>query len=150
MKAPNFSLPDQNGDVHTLTQYVGKWVIVYFYPKDNTPGCTKEACNFRDGREVLEAAGAVLLGISKDTVGSHKRFIDAFSLNFTLLSDRDTETIKAYGAWGKKKFMGREFMGILRNTYLINPDGEITKTYESVDPATHVDELLKDLKQLSS
>lgn len=150
MKAPNFSLPDQNNNIHTLEQYAGKWVIVYFYPKDATPGCTKEACNFRDGREVLEATGAVVLGISKDSVASHKKFADAHKLNFTLLSDTSTETIQAYGAWGKKKFMGREYMGIERNTYLINPNGEIVKEYKGVNPLTHVGELLKDLRELSN
>ncbi len=148
MKAPNFSLPDQNNNVHALAQYAGKWVIVYFYPKDATPGCTKEACNFRDGRQVLKDAGAVVLGISKDTVASHKKFADKHNLNFTLLSDTSTETIQAYGAWAQKKFMGREYMGINRNTYLINPEGDIAKTYEGVNPLTHVGELLKDLKTL--
>jgi thioredoxin-dependent peroxiredoxin len=150
MKAPNFSLLDQNNNTHTLTQYAGKWVIVYFYPKDATPGCTKEACSFRDGREVLEATGAVVLGISKDSVASHKKFAEAHKLNFTLLSDTSTETIQAFGAWGKKKFIGREYEGILRNTYLINTSGDIAKTYEGVNPLTHVGELLKDLKQLSN
>lgn len=150
MKAPNFSLPDQNNNIHTLDQYKGKWVIVYFYPKDATPGCTKEACSFRDGREVLESTGAVVLGISKDSVASHKKFADAHNLNFTLLSDTSTETIQAFGAWGKKKFMGREYMGIERNTYLIDPAGEIVKEYKGVNPLTHVGELLKDLQALQS
>jgi peroxiredoxin Q/BCP len=149
MKAPNFSLPDQNNNIHTLADYSGKWLVVYFYPKDSTPGCTKEACNFRDGREILEQAGAAVLGISKDSVASHKKFADAHKLNFTLLSDTSTETIQAFGAWGRKKFMGREYDGIKRNTYLINPSGEIVKTYEDVNPMTHVGELLKDLKKLS-
>lgn len=147
MKAPNFSLPDQNNNIHTLEQYAGKWVIVYFYPKDATPGCTKEACSFRDGREVLESTGAVVLGISKDSVASHKKFADAHNLNFTLLSDTSTETIQAFGAWGKKKFMGREYMGIERNTYLINPASEIVKEYKGVNPLTHVGEVLKDLAE---
>lgn len=129
---------------------MGSWVIVYFYPKDATPGCTKEACNFRDGRQILEAAGAVVLGVSKDTVASHKKFVDAHNLNFTLLSDTNTETIQAFGSWGKKKFMGREYEGIKRNTYLISPKGEIVKTYENVNPLTHVGALLKDLKELSA
>ena len=150
MQAPDFSLPDQNGITHTLKQYKGKWVVVYFYPKDATPGCTKEACNFRDGREFLEGAGAVVLGISKDSVASHKKFADAHKLNFTLLSDTSTETIQAFGAWGKKKFMGREYEGINRNTYLINPKGEIVKEYKGVNPLTHVGELLKDLQDLKT
>lgn len=125
-------------------------MIVYFYPKDATPGCTKEACSFRDGREVLESTGAVVLGISKDSVASHKKFADAHNLNFTLLSDTSTETIQAFGAWGKKKFMGREYMGIERNTYLIDPAGEIVKEYKGVNPLTHVGELLKDLQALQS
>ena len=150
MKAPEFTLPDQNGKMHSLKDYLGKWVIVYFYPKDATPGCTKEACNFRDGREFLESAGAVVLGISKDSVASHKKFADKHELNFTLLSDETTETIKAYGAWGNKKFMGREYEGINRDTYLINPQGEIAKEYKGVNPLTHVGDLLKDLKALAN
>ncbi len=149
MKAPNFSLPDQNNKIHTLNDYAGKWVVVYFYPKDATPGCTKEACSFRDGRQILVDTGAVVLGISKDTVASHKKFADAHNLNFTLLSDTTTETIQAFGAWSKKKFIGHEYMGIDRNTYLINPAGEIAKTYKGVNPLTHVGEVLKDLKLLS-
>ena len=149
MKAPDFSLPDQNGKTHTLEQYKGKWVIVYFYPKDATPGCTKEACSFRDGRDLLEDAGAIVLGISKDTVASHKKFAEKHNLNFTLLSDTSTDTIKAYGSWGEKKFMGKVFDGIKRNTYLINPVGEIVKTYEGVNPLTHVSEVLKDLESLN-
>lgn len=150
MKAPEFTLPDQNGKMHSLKDYLGKWVIVYFYPKDATPGCTKEACSFRDGREFLESAGAVVLGISKDSVASHKKFADKHELNFTLLSDETTETIKAYGAWGNKKFMGREYEGINRDTYLINPQGEIAKEYKGVNPLTHVGDLLKDLKALAN
>lgn len=149
MKTPDFSLPDQNGVIHTLSQYAGKWVVVYFYPKDNTPGCTKEACSFRDGRQFLEDAGVIVLGVSKDSVKSHKKFEEAHNLNFTLLSDTSTDTIQAFGAWGKKKFMGREYMGINRNTYLINPKGEIAKTYEGVNPATHVSELFNDIKSLN-
>lgn len=149
MKTPEFSLPDQNGTLHTLSQYAGKWVVVYFYPKDATPGCTKEACSFRDGRTFLEEAGAVVLGISKDSVASHKKFAEKHKLNFTLLSDTSTETIQAFGAWNSKKFMGKEYMGISRNTYLVNPSGDIVKTYEGVNPLTHVSELLKDLKELS-
>ena len=109
MKAPAFSLKDQNGVVHTLEQYKGEWVVLYFYPKDATPGCTKEACAFRDGRDVLTQYGAVVLGVSKDSVESHKKFADKHKLTFTLLSDPEAETVKAYGAWGKKKFMGKTY-----------------------------------------
>ena len=145
MKAPDFSLPDQNGNMHTLSQYKGKWVVLYFYPKYATPGCTKEACSFRDGREFLENSGAIVLGVSKDSVASHKKFAEKHKLNFTLLSDESTETIQTFGAWGKKKFMGKEYEGIKRNTYLINPSGEIEKVYENVNPITHVGEVFKDL-----
>ncbi len=147
MKAPNFTLADQNGTMHTLDDNDGKWLVLYFYPKDSTPGCTKEACSFRDGRQFLEEAGAVVFGVSKDSVASHKKFAEKHNLNFTLLSDPTAETIKAYGAWGEKKFMGRVYDGIKRNTYLINPMGEIIKTYEGVNPITHVSEVLKDLKE---
>jgi peroxiredoxin Q/BCP len=150
MQATNFSLQDQNGTIHTLDQYKGKWVVLYFYPKDDTPGCTKEACNFRDNFHILENIGVQILGVSKDTVQSHKRFADKFNLNFPLLSDPTAETIKAYKAWGKKKFMGREFEGILRNTYLIDKEGNISKVYEGVNPTIHAEELIKDIKNLSA
>ncbi len=149
MKAHQFSLPDQNGNVHTLSDYGGKWVILYFYPKDDTPGCTKEACAYRDISSVFQKQNAVILGISKDSVASHKKFTTKYSLPFPLLSDPELTTIKAYGAWGKKKFLGREYEGILRNTYLINPKGEIVKTYEKVDPVKHIDLLLSDLSSMS-
>lgn len=148
MKAPEFSLPDQNGIVHSLSDYKGKWLVVYFYPKDDTPGCTKEACNFRDNLDQFEKRGVMIVGISKDSVESHKKFADKFRLNFTLLSDPDHKVIEAYGAWGKKNFMGREFDGIIRNTVLINPKGEIVKEYKKVNPLTHAGELLTDLDAL--
>ncbi len=148
-KAPDFSLQDQDGKTHSLGDYAGKWVVLYFYPKDNTPGCTKEACAFRDAREVIaELGNAVVIGISKDSVASHKKFADSHQLNFTLLSDPEHQTIEAYGAWGLKKFMGREFHGIKRNTYIINPAGDIAKTYEGVNPLTHAKQIIDDLKQL--
>src|SRR6185369_2579565 len=125
MLAPSFALPDQNGKVHKLSDYKGKWLIVYFYPKDDTPGCTKEACAFRDASKDYIKRGVSIVGISKDSVKSHDKFANKFSLNFPLLSDEGLETIKAYGAWGKKKLYGRESHGVFRNTYLINPKGEI-------------------------
>ncbi len=148
MKAPNFKLPDQDGKEHVLGDYTGQWLVIYFYPKDETGGCTKEACSFRDGRDALKEAGLEIVGISKDTVASHKRFADKHGLNFTLLADPSLTTIKAYGAWGMKKFMGREFEGTLRNTYLIDPKGEIVKTYEKVQPAEHAMQILADFKAL--
>lgn len=146
MKATDFSLPDQDGINHRISQYKGKWVIVYFYPKDDTPGCTKEACSFRDASSEFKKAGVVILGISKDSVASHKKFADKYHLTFPLLSDEDKAVIQAYDAWGSKKFMGRTFEGILRKTYLINPAGEIKKVYEKVNPLTHSAEILADLQ----
>ncbi|MBP9820535.1 thioredoxin-dependent thiol peroxidase [Candidatus Saccharibacteria bacterium] len=149
-KAPDFNLPDQDGNMHSLKQYKGKWVILYFYPKDATPGCTKEACSFRDGRDYLQKQGVVVLGVSKDSVESHKKFATKHNLNFTLLSDASADTIKAYGAWGINKFMGKEYEGVKRNTYLIDPSGNIAKTYLKVNPITHVGNITKDLAELKS
>lgn len=146
--APKFTLPDQAGSLRNLSDYAGKWVVVYFYPKDMTPGCTVEACSFRDNLSRLKAAGAVVLGISADSVKRHAKFADNEDLNFPLLADEDKQVIKAYNSWGKKKFMGREFEGIFRNTFLIDPQGVIVKIYESVKPTGHVDEILTDLKAL--
>lgn len=148
MKAPDFTLPDQNGQEHSLKDYSGKWLVVYFYPKDSTPGCTKEACTFRDGRDMLADLGAEVVGISKDSIKSHAKFADKHNLNFTLLSDESTKTIQAFGSWKLKKMMGREYMGITRDTYLINPKGEIVKKYEGVNPLTHFSEVYEDLKKL--
>ena len=148
MKAPNFELPNQIGKIHQLSDYSGKWLIVYFYPKDDTSGCTKEACNFRDASAEYKKRGVEIVGISKDSVKSHKKFADKFDLNFPLLSDESGKTIEAYGAWGEKSMFGKKYMGILRNTYLINPDGEIVKEYKGVKPEFHSVELLTDLKNL--
>jgi peroxiredoxin Q/BCP len=150
MIATDFSLPDQNGTVHTLHQYHGKWVILYFYPKDDTPGCTKEACNFRDSIDQFQKQGVVILGVSKDPVESHKKFADKYKLNFTILSDESKDVIKAYHSWGEKKFMGRTFEGTLRNTYLIDPSGEIKKVYEKVNPLVHATQILADLKSFTA
>lgn len=144
-KAPSFSLPDQDGKIHSLSDYKAKKVLLYFYPKDDTPGCTTEACNFRDGYKDFEKMGLVILGISKDSAKSHKKFADKFHLPFPLLSDEAGEVVEKYNSWGKKKFMGREYMGILRNSFLIDEDGKIVKVYESVKPADHADEVKGDL-----
>lgn len=148
MKAVTFGLKDQDGKIRTLSEFKGKWVVLYFYPKDNTPGCTKEACNFRDSFHELQSLGAQILGVSKDSVASHKKFADKYSLNFPILSDESLEIIKAYGAWGRKKFMGRDYEGTLRNTYLIDPTGNIVKEYKKVNPLTNASEIISDLKNL--
>lgn len=145
MKAPIFTLPDQEGKNHTLTDYKGKWVILYFYPKDDTPGCTKEACEFRDNTEEYNKRNAIVLGVSKDSLQSHKKFAAKHQLLFPILSDESLVTIKAYSAWGEKKFMGRTYNGILRKTFLIGPDGEIKKEYPKVFPLGHAAEILRDI-----
>ena len=145
MKAFDFSLPDQRGKVHKLSDYRGKFIVLYFYPKDDTPGCTKESCGFRDSLELFQEKDAVILGISKDTVVSHKKFAKKFKLNFTIFADVDKKVIKEYKAWGKKSFMGRTFEGTLRKTYLIDKKGDIIKIYENVNPLIHPQEILKDL-----
>lgn len=148
-QAPSFSLPDQNGQLRTLDEFKGQWIVLYFYPKDDTPGCTKEACNFRDVRDSIASLGnAVVIGISKDSVKSHAKFAEKHNLNFTLLSDENHETIAAYGSWGLKKFMGREYEGIKRNTYIIDPKGTIVKEYLGVNPAKHAVEIINDLTEL--
>lgn len=148
-QAPSFSLPDQNGQLRTLDEFKGQWIVLYFYPKDDTPGCTKEACNFRDVRDSIASLGnAVVVGISKDSVKSHAKFAEKHNLNFTLLSDENHETISAYGSWGLKKFMGREYEGIKRNTYIIDPKGIIVKEYLGVNPAKHAVEIINDLTEL--
>lgn len=148
MKAINFTLPDQLGKNHKLTDYKGKWVVLYFYPRDNTPGCTKEACNFRDNISEFKKKGIMVLGVSKDSVSSHEKFSDKYKLNFPILSDPDHKVIEAYGAWGKKKFMGREFEGTIRKTTIIDPKGNIAKVYEKVNPLIHSGEVLQDIKNL--
>ena len=148
-QAPDFSLPDQFGNIHTLKDYAGKWLVLYFYPKDDTPGCTTEACSFRDGRELIAGLkDTEVVGVSKDRVSAHHRFAEKYNLRFTLLSDPEHVTIEAYGAWKPKKFMGREFIGTHRNTVIISPDGQIAKVFEGVDPKTHVGEIIEALKQL--
>ena len=146
-EAPDFSLPDQNGRIHTLHDLRGNWVLIYFYPKDNTPGCTKEACALRDAFPELQTHGCVVFGVSTDSEKSHKKFEEKFKLPFTLLADTDKTLVKAYGVWAPKKFMGREYLGTLRTSFLINPDGMIVKVYEKVKPELHAHEVLFDLTQ---
>ncbi len=150
VKAPNFNLADQNNAFHSLTDYAGKWVVLYFYPKDDTPGCTTEACSFRDEYDYLQEQGIVVLGVSKDSVKSHAKFAEKFNLHFPLLADEDRQVIEKYNAWGLKKFMGREYEGIIRKTFIINPAGKIAKEYPKVTPKQHIGEILADLKELGA
>ncbi|MER3484293.1 MAG: thioredoxin-dependent thiol peroxidase [Meiothermus sp.] len=146
--APAFNLPDQDGKNHSLRDYKGKWVVLYFYPKDDTPGCTKEACNFRDEKGRLEEMGAVVLGVSADDVKSHGEFHGKYGLNFPLLADPSTEVIRQYGAWGIKNMFGRKYEGILRQTFLIDPQGKIAKVWEKVNPEEHAAEVAEALGEL--
>ena len=141
-KAPEFSLKDQDGKTHKLSEYKGKKVIVYFYPRDDTPGCTTEACSFRDSFSDFKKKGAVILGISADDEKSHKKFAEKYSLPFTLLSDPGHETLEKYGAWTKKSMYGKVFMGIQRITYLIDEKGKVMKAFKKVKPDEHAEELL--------
>ncbi len=147
--APEFTLLDQEGASHSLADYRGRSVLIYFYPKDDTPGCTKEACAIRDSFPDFGRLDAVVLGISPDSVSRHKKFAEKYSLPFTLLADEDKAVAKAYGVWGNKKFMGREFEGIMRTSFLVAPDGTIAKVYEKVKPELHAAEVLEDLKALA-
>lgn len=145
--APDFSLNDTNGVTRQLADYVGKWIVLYFYPKDDTPGCTIEACSLRDARDDIAALGAEIIGISKDDASSHDKFKAKYTLNFTLLSDPDMTAINAYGAWGKKQF-GQE--GVLRKTFIINPEGQVVKAYGRVTPLGHGEQIIAELKKQQS
>lgn len=145
-KAPAFKLVDQDGKLQALKDYAGKLLLLYFYPKDDTPGCAKEACMIAEVYKDFKRSGVVVLGVSKDSPKSHKKFADKYSLPFTLLSDESTEMIQSYGAWGEKKMRGKVYLGTFRVSYLIGPDGKIAKVYPDVDPATHALELLADIK----
>lgn len=145
--APEFRLHDSTNSTHTLSQHRGKWVVLYFYPKDDTPGCTVEACGFRDINDALLAQQAVVIGVSRDGGDSHDKFVAKHSLNFLLLSDPEHEAMSAYGAWGKKMY-GRE--GVLRKTFIINPEGQVVKVYGRVMPQGHAAQVLEDIKSLQS
>lgn len=145
--APDFALPDQTGAVRKLSEFRGQPVVLYFYPKDDTPGCTTEACNFRDDYHNYQENGVVVLGVSPDSAKSHTKFIQKYSLPFTLLADEDHKVCDLYGVWGPKKFMGREYEGVLRTTFLIGPDGNILKVFENVKPDGHAAEVFAALKQ---
>ena len=142
-KAPAFTLPDQNGKAHSLTDYAGKKVILYFYPKDNTPGCTKQACGFADRYPQFLEKGAVVLGVSKDSVSSHKNFAQKYALPFPLLSDPEKEVIQAYDVWKEKKNYGKVSLGVVRTTYLIDENGIIIKAMGNVKAAENPERMLE-------
>ena len=144
-KAPDFTLPDQNGNVHSLSDYRGKKVILYFYPKDNTPGCTKQACGFAERYPKFTEKGAVVLGISKDSVASHKKFEEKYGLPFTLLADPELVAIQAYDVWQEKKNYGKTYMGVVRTTYLIDEEGKIAKAFDKVKAADNPEQMLGEL-----
>lgn len=144
-KAPAFSLPDQNGDIHTLEEYRGKKVILYFYPKDNTAGCTKQACGFGERYPQFQEKGAVVIGISKDPVKSHKNFETKYELPFTLLADPELTAIQAYDVWKEKKNYGKVSMGVVRTTYLIDEEGVIIRAYDKVKAADNPQQMLEEL-----
>lgn len=145
-KAPPFSLKDQNGEKKSLKDFLGKKVVLYFYPKDNTSGCTKEACSFNDNLPSFEIIDAVIIGISPDSVQSHKKFVDKYNLNFLLLADDEKKVVEAYGVWKEKSMYGRKYMGVERTTYIIDESGKITQIFLKVKVEGHTNEVLNSLK----
>ena len=144
-KAPDFTLPDQDGNMHFLSEYRGKKVILYFYPKDNTAGCTKQACGFAERYPQFTEKGAVVLGVSKDSVASHKKFEEKYGLPFTLLADPELAAIQAYDVWQEKKNYGKTYMGVVRTTYLIDEEGKIAKAFDKVKAADNPEQMLGEL-----
>ena len=142
-KAPDFTLPDQNGEIHTLKEFKGKKVILYFYPKDNTPGCTRQACAFAAAYEGFKDKNTVVIGISKDSAESHRKFAEKYNLPFILLSDTELTAIKAYDVWQEKKLYGKVSMGVVRSTYIIDENGVIEKVMPKVKPDTNAAEILE-------
>jgi len=136
-KAPAFNLKDQSGKAHKLSDYKGKWVVLYFYPKDNTSGCTKQACQFRDAKSKYDKAKAVVLGVSPDDEKSHAKFVEKFDLPFTLLADPEKKALEKYGVWQEKSMYGRKYMGVVRTTYLIDPNGKVVQRWDKVKVADH-------------
>lgn len=145
-KAPEFQLNDSAGMTHNLSDYHGQAIVLYFYPKDDTPGCTKEACAFRDSYQDFKDAGVEVIGISPDTEKSHTKFSEKYDLPFTLLSDPDHKICDAYGVWGVKKNYGREYEGVYRTTFIISPNGDIKRVFKNVKPSDHVDEVLAEVR----
>ena len=148
MKAYNFCLPNQDNIEICLRDLKGKWIVLYFYPKDNTPGCTTEAKEFSNLLDKFEQLGVIVIGVSPDSPKKHCNFIEKHNLTITLLSDSEKEVLKAYGAWGKKKMYGKEYEGVIRSTFIINPKGEIVKEYKNVRAKGHAAKVLEDLKEL--
>ena len=144
-KAPDFNLPDQNGNMHSLSEYKGKKLILYFYPKDSTPGCTKQACGFSERYPLFVEKGVEIIGISKDSVASHKKFEEKNSLGFTILSDTELAAINAYDVWHKKKIAGREYMGVVRTTYLIDEEGIIIRANDKVKAEKDPENMLSEV-----
>lgn len=142
-KAPNFTLPDKDGNMVSLENFKGQKVVVYFYPKDNTPGCTRQACGFRDNYDEFEKKGVKVIGISKDSQGSHVKFTEKYELPFILLSDTELEAIKAYDVWQEKKMYGKTTMGVVRSTFIIDEEGDIEKVMPKVKPDTNAAEILQ-------
>ncbi|SHH40150.1 thioredoxin-dependent thiol peroxidase [Thermosipho atlanticus] len=147
-KAPNFCLPDKDGNMTCLNDFKGQWIVLYFYPKDNTPGCTREALDFSQYREDFDKENAVIIGISKDSSMKHKKFIEKYKLNIILLSDEEHKVHELYGAWGKKKNYGKEYYGTIRTTFLIDPEGKIRHVWRKVKVNGHVKQVLEKLKEL--
>jgi len=145
-KAPEFALKDQDGKTHRLSDYKGKFVVLYAYPKDDTSGCTTEACGFRDRHGEIKKMGAVILGISPDGEKSHAKFAEKYKLPFTLLADPDHKVLEAYGAWGEKTMYGKFYEGVLRKTFVIGPEGRVRKIFPKVKPAEHAQEIIDLLK----
>lgn len=149
-KAPEFTLESSEGGEVRLSDFAGKWVVLYFYPRDATPGCTSQAQGFRDHKAAFDERGAVVLGVSKDSIASHQKFAAKHELNFPLLSDPEGTTIESYGAWGEKNLYGKKSMGIIRTTVLIDPEGTIRKIWPKVRVKGHVDQVLAVLDELAS
>lgn len=146
--APTFELQDQTGRTHKLPDYKGEWVVLYFYPKDDTPGCTKEACSFRDNLPKFKAVNAVILGVSVDSVAKHEKFVEKYDLNFPLLSDENKKVVQDYDVWQEKNMMGKKYMGIVRTTFIIDPKGKIAEIFEKVKADKHGEEVVRELKNL--
>ncbi|MEM9883415.1 MAG: thioredoxin-dependent thiol peroxidase [Planctomycetota bacterium] len=148
--APAFTLPDQAGKKHKLADYKGQWVVLYFYPKDSTPGCTKEACGFRDAANELDDADAVVLGVSPDDTASHAKFAEKQALNFYLLADTDQKVCEKYGVWQEKSMYGKKYMGVVRTTYLIDPKGKVAQRWDKVKVPKHTEDVLGTLAELKA